>query len=292
MAEGTGRPDIRAGVMLNLADLLREEARDNEAGSLLDEARHLTGLSGKVEDTILIETAELTRDTRRWSESIELWSKVAEVAERERSISLEAIAAGGLGETWYDAGNPARAEPLLRRSLQLLRDDPGRSPGQLSVALALIARLYVDEGKLALAAEAVDEAISKDETSLGPDHPQVAILLELRAGILSRRGDGASAREDLERARIVMSSHFGAESPATAGVLAALGDVEERANRPAAAVFEYGRAMDLLRSSGQDPATFGAGLLTRYAAALKATHHNDEARAILKVAGAQGFREK
>ena len=71
-------------------------------------------------------------------------------------------------------------------------------------------------------------------------------------------------------------------SIAVAGVLAALGDVEERANRPGAAVAEYEKAVKLLRGSGPETLKLGTEIVTRYAAALKADHRPEEARAVLR----------
>jgi tetratricopeptide (TPR) repeat protein len=269
-------------LMVSLADILREQLRDAEAAALANEAGRLTGLSHQQETSVMIESAELARDMGLRGESIEMWNRIEEVALREHSARLEAVAAGGLGETWFTLGNLARAEPLLRRSLQLLRDDPSSAPSQLATALSLMARLYMDENKLALAGEAVDEAIEKDGVGLGIDHPQIATLLELKAAILSRRGEAEPAREDLERARGIMSAHFGPDSAAVAGVLAALGDVEERANRPGAAVAEYEKAVKLLRGSGPETLKLGTEIVTRYAAALKADHRPEEARAVLR----------
>ena len=126
-------------------------------------------------------------------------------------------------------GNLARAEPLLRRSLQLYRSNPGSSPLHVGTALASMARLYLREDKLALADEAVTEAIAKDEAGLNAGHPQVAVLRELRSVILSRHGDAQEARDELERARVIMADHFGPESVAMAVVRARQGDVEIRA---------------------------------------------------------------
>jgi tetratricopeptide (TPR) repeat protein len=281
----------RATLMVNLADLYREEGRDNEARTLMDDASRLTGLTRPQQTGILVETAELTREMRFWDVSIGLWNKVGEIAGSEHSTQLEEAYTAGLGETWCSAGNLARAEPLLRRSLQLLRDDPATSPPQIATALSLLSNLYVREKKLALAKETLDEAISKDEDSLGPEHPQIAVLLEMRANIVSLRGEAQAARDDLERARLIMSAHVGAESSAVAGVFAELGDVEERANQPAAAVLQYGAAMRILRESGPDGMRFGSALVGRYAAALKADHRPEEARALL-AANTQSFREK
>ncbi len=296
VADPSATPGVRVMAMVSLADLLREEARNAEALAVLNDANRLTGLSPAQRTSVMVEAAELHREMHSWDAAVAAWNELLATAELQHSDRLEAIATGGLGETWYDAGNLARAEPLLRRSLQLLRRNPEVPPSQLSTALALVARLYADEGKLALAADAVDEAIAKDEMSLGPNHPQVAMLLELRADILSRRGDAGDAqraREQLATARTIMTGHFGPVSTAVAGVLAALGDVEERDGHAAAAVLDYSSAMDMLRSAGLDTAHFGHGLLARYAAALKAAHRGDEARTLLKatkIADAQSFR--
>jgi tetratricopeptide (TPR) repeat protein len=271
-----------AMLMVSMADLLREEARVTEAETLLTEASRLAGLSARQRTDVLVEWAGLALDTRSFETSITLWNQIGEVARGEHSARLEAIATGGLGEAWYTAGDLSRAEPLLRRSLQLLRDDPGTSSAQLATALSMIVRLYLDENKLALAEQALDEAIRKDEDGLGANHPQIALLLELRATILSKRGDWQPARDELERANSIMNAHFGPESPAVAGVLAALGDVELSANRPLVAVANYDRAMKLLRQAGPDTLRFGSGLVAHYAAALRAAHRPDEARALLK----------
>jgi len=272
----------RATLVVNLTDLLREEGRASEARLVLDEASQLTGLSREDQISILVETAELTRDLHLWNESVVEWNKIGEMAANGDSPELEEMFAGGLGETWFLAGNLARAEPLLRRSLQLLREDSGTSPSQVATALGLMARLYINQSKLALAEEALNEAIAKDEETLGAVHPQVAPLLELRAEVLSRRGEIQSARNDVEQARSIMTSHFGSNSTEVAGVLTELGDVEARAKRPDAAVVQYAMAMDLLRAGGADGIRFEPALVARYAAALKAAHRPEEARALLQ----------
>ena len=65
-----------------------------------------------------------------------------------------------------------------------------------------MARVYDEENKLALAEETLDEAITTGFESLGSGHPQVASLLELRADILSRRGEARRSPGDLETARV------------------------------------------------------------------------------------------
>jgi tetratricopeptide (TPR) repeat protein len=115
--------DNRAALMVNLADLLREEARGNEAKALLDEAGHMDGLAPAERVNILMETAELDLEMRLYAESRELWNEIGGIGGigGSEDSSLEAAVDGGLGESWMAEGNLARAEPLLRRSLQLYR---------------------------------------------------------------------------------------------------------------------------------------------------------------------------
>jgi len=271
----TGTAGGRATLMVNLADLLREEARWSEADQILSTAAALPDLPHASRIGILVERAELRREMREWPESIADWNEIGRIAEKENSESLEEVYTGGLGETWLASGETARAEPLLRRSLALLRKDPSASSSQIATALALTAQLYTAEDKLALAREALDEAISRNELCLGREHPQVATMLELHATILSRHGETSEARADLDRARSIMTTHFGAESTAVAGVDATLGYVEERARQPELAAAAYGRALTLLHKNGSDGIKFSEQLATRYAAAVKAAHRGD-----------------
>jgi tetratricopeptide (TPR) repeat protein len=259
----------RVTLMVNLADLLREEARWSEADQILNTAAALQDLPRQAHISILLERAELRREMHQWVESIEDWNEIGRIAEKENSKSLEEVYTGGLGETWLASGETARAEPLLRRSLALLRKDPAASPSQIATALALMAQLYAAEDKLALAREALEEAIARDEVCLGQEHPQVAVMLELHATILSRRGETDAARADLDRARSIMTTHFGEESTAVAGVDATLGYLEESARQPELAAAAYGRALTLLHKTGADGLKFSEQLAKRYAATIK-----------------------
>jgi tetratricopeptide (TPR) repeat protein len=295
IADGSGKAGYRSTLMVNLADLLREEARGKEAGVFLKEAGQLTGLSRSERINVLTETAELDVDMRRWDASLAIWNQIGELAgspEFAVNDRIQAVMDGGMGEAWLGAGNVARAEPLLRKSLQLVRNDPGSSSAQLATALGALARLYIVEDKLALAEEALNEAIARDQASLGPKHPQVGALLELRATVLSRHGEAQDARDDLERAQAIMSGHFGPDSMPVAVVFAALGEVEQRANRPAAAVTQYGNALRIFRQAGAEGTAPGSVIVALYAAALKAAHRPEEARALMAAGGGQSFREK
>lgn len=288
LARQSGTPADRERLTVTLADLLREQGRSVEAKAAIDSASKLAGLTWAQQSAILIERACIARDMRLWNSSLALWNQISDIADQNHSPELEAAVAGGLGETWFAAGNLDRAEPLLRRSLHLLQEDPSTSPLQIAKSLSSLTRLYTAENKLALAEETLSEAVALDEKNMGPDHPQVGALLELRATIMSQRGEAPAAREDLQRARDIMSAHFGPGSLAVAGVYAEWGDVEQRDGKPGAAVAQYSQAIALLSQStdtdknGNPNATLTPGLIARYAAALKATHHKEEAQLLLK----------
>lgn len=289
--------DDRALALISLSDLLREEGHAEDAKVLLQRAASLPALSWQRHVDLLVESAEWNRDASLWDDSIALWNEADKEVRSRHETHWDGVIAGGLGETWFTAGNPARAEPLLRRSVALLRNDPSTSSPQVATALATLAALYIAEGKLALADEAVCEAIARDEDTLGLQHPQVAAMLELQAAILVRRGETQEALDRLESARRIMTAHFGEESAALAGVFAAFGDVEEHANRPDAAAEQYSHALDLIRQAGSGAGLYANTLATRYAAVLKAAHRGAEAKAVLRsfqasTARTQSFREK
>jgi hypothetical protein len=279
-----GNPLERAAMMVNLADLLREEARWSEAAQILNCVADLKDLPRESRIGFLVERADLRREMHQWPESIADWNEIGQIAETEHSAQLEEIYTGGLGETWLAAGETARAEPLLRRSLDLLKKDPNTASTQIAMALALVSSVYAAENRLALARDAVEEAISRDESYFGREHPQVATLLELRASILSRHGETDAARDDLDRARSIMTTHFGAESTAVAGVDASLGDLEEQAHRPDAAAEAWRQAFEILQNTGADGLRLSKRLKGRYTAALKAAHRSDEAKTVLAFA--------
>lgn len=280
----------RVALTVSLADLLREEARMNEASALLEEASRMDGLTAGARINVLVERAQMDLDLRLWAESRALWKEIGEIGGREGS-PLEADVDGGLGESWMAEGNLARAEPLLRRSLQLYRSAPRPSPLHVATALASMARLYLAEDKLALADEAVSEAIAKDEVGLSATHPQVALLRELRSVILSRHGDTDEARAELQQARVIMASHFGSDSVEVAVVYAGLGDVEMRAHQAEPAAAEYGNALRVLREAGMESSEPGAAVMARYSAAVKVANRANTAGG-MTAGGTQSFREK
>src|SRR5665213_1240394 len=82
------------------------------------------------------------------------------------------IVARGLGETWLDQGNIARAEPLLKRALTATESDAGVPRYRVAGALDSLARLYRLEDKRSMAEELWTRELEIDRATLGDDHPR------------------------------------------------------------------------------------------------------------------------
>ena len=275
----------------NLADLLREEGRSTEAEPLFKESIDLSATPWKQRVGALIGLADIDRQKGDWETSVSRWSEALEICRRERDRRAESVALRGLGITWLKAGVPARAEPLLRRSLSIMENDTDMPAEQVASGHSGLAELYRSENKLALAESEWSRALQIDRTALGEGHPQVAVLMEMLAEVYSARGEFDLAREYSTRASDAMRSSFGENSMPVAAALTNRAGVEERASALDAAAKDYDRAVDIARAH-PEYRSFQIALVQRYAGLLKAMHRSREAKALLTQASleARSFR--
>jgi len=263
----------------NLADLLREEGRSTEAEPLFEESVGLDAVSWKQRFAALVGLADIARQKGDWEASVNQWNEALEICRRERDDASEAVALRGLGTTWLKAGEPARAEPLLRRALWIMENNSAIPPEQLADAHSGLAELYRSENKLALAEDEWSRALRIDRTALGDAHPQVAILMEMLADVYSARSEFGLARDYANRASETMSVSFGENSMALAAALTNRAAVEERASDPRAAAKDYERAIDIARVHPEHR-SLQVVMIRRYAGLLKAMHRPREAKAL------------
>jgi tetratricopeptide (TPR) repeat protein len=263
-----------------LADLLREEGRSTEAQPLFTESIGLNAVSWKQRVSALIGLADIEREKGDWDASINRWNEALDICRRERDAGAEAVALRGLGITWLNAEEPARAEPLLRRSLWILENASDVPAEQVASAHSGLAELYRSENKLALAEGEWARALRIDRTSLGDAHPQVAILMEMLADVYSARGEFGIARDYSTQASHAMSGSFGENSMPVAAALTNRAVVEERAGDRDAAAKDYARAIDIARGHPEHR-SFQVLVIHRYSGLLKAMHRSREAKALL-----------
>jgi tetratricopeptide (TPR) repeat protein len=272
-----------------MGDLMREEGKGEASEKFFRAALQIPGVSWKRLAESHTGLADLDRDSGLWEASVAEWNSVTDLAREHHEPMLEAVAWRGLGQTWIEQGNAARAEPLLRRALAAFESDP-RCGNQVAPTLSSMAQLYLEDDKPALAEDALTRAIADEERNLGGGHPQVAILLEMM-------GDAAALRKRVEltgvyygRALRIMADKFGEGSTVLAAVLANWATAAQRAGDAVGAALKYEKALAIFRTGDRDAAPLRLNVMQRYADVLKSMHRGREAHAVL--AEVKSFREK
>jgi tetratricopeptide (TPR) repeat protein len=280
--------DAESTVLLRntLASLLREEGRSAEAQPLFQASIDLGNISWRQRAGALIGLADIDREQGSWEASIDRWNQALEICRREKDERAEAIVLRGLGTTWLSSGAVARAEPLLRRSLQMMETAERMPPEDIATAHSSLAELYRSENKLALAEDEWSRALQIDRPILGETHPQVAVLMEMLSDVYSARGRFELARDYATRASETMRGSFGENSMPVATALTNQAAVEERASDRAAAARDYERAIRIARLYPEHRSLQDV-MIRRYAGLLKAMHRQREARALLSQRTAQ-----
>jgi tetratricopeptide (TPR) repeat protein len=274
--------DAKAMALDELGDLLREQGQFAESRTLLMQAAQMPGVSWARMADSAVGLAELDRDAHNWEESLKEWNNVAELGRDHGDEDLQAVATRGLGATWLDRGNAARAEPLLRNALAAFESSPVVNERQVASTLTSMGQLYIGEDKLALAEDALNKALKVDEHSFGESHPQLAVIHQMLGDALARRSDMESAREHLSRAVQILSGTFGEQSAMVGVSLAGWGTIEQRSDNPERAVKLFERSLAAFRANNTpEMGRLKTYVLQHYAEVLKATHHKQEAKAVL-----------
>jgi tetratricopeptide (TPR) repeat protein len=104
-------------------------------------------------------------------------------------------------------------------------------------------------GQLELALRSYSDAHMILSASLGPEHPNVGILVNNLGDVLLRRGQSAVAEEHFTRAMAIFSASFGADSPPLAYPLTGRGEALLALGRTAEALVDLERAL-VLRDAG------------------------------------------
>lgn len=279
--------DLRSCLLTELGDLLREEGSFSDARVVLMEAVSLPDVTPAQKVDSEMSLAQLDHDAQQWETSVEEWTSAMTFARENGLNGAQAACQRGLGQTWLDRGNPARAEPLLKDALAQF-EGPSHDEAQAAATLNSIGELYLVENKLGMAEEALEQALHVDEKRLGPTHPQLAIVLESLAGAVALRNEASLARDYMDRAEQIMANQFGAESKILAGVYANRGIIEQRLNNPTGAASSYQKALDRLQDGGRDLDPLRVRVMKNYADVLKTMHRKHEADELM--AQAKSYR--
>jgi tetratricopeptide (TPR) repeat protein len=267
-----------------LADLLHEQGREPEARRLYETVLHSAAVSPGQKYDAMAGIADIDGMSGTIPEtSAREWTDALALAREQQSAQREADALRGLGLTWLEAGNPSRAEPLLRRSLGIFENDAATPPVALAATLTCIAQCYRLEDKLALAEDALTRALALNRQSFGETHPQVAFIMERLAEIYAQRHSFDQARAYSDRAIAAMRICCGVNSPAVAAALVNRGSIERHANALEAAAENYAEALRIVQSTPGD-SVLELHIIERYTPILKAIHREREARELTSLA--------
>jgi hypothetical protein len=108
---------------------------------------------------------------------------------------------------------------------------------------------------------------------------------------LARRSNMDLAREHLSRAVQILSGTFGGQSAMVGACLASWGIIEQRSHNPGRAVELFEKSLAAFRATNApELGSLKTYVLQRYAEVLKATHHKQEAKAVL--AEARSFQAR
>lgn len=266
-------------VKLTLADLLREVGHASEARELFSKVLAGGDLGPKERMATLSGLADIDCHDGRMDESLTKWNETLALARGEKDSVNEGNALRGLAVCWLNTGEPSRAEPLLRRSLKMVGNDPAAHPWDRASALTAMAQCYRDEGKFALAEDAFTRALAIDRAALGQSHPQVAFVMEQLAIIYASTKRLDQARSYAADAAKIMRDACGEDSLAMASSLAIEAEVEVRANNAMAAASKYALALSIVR---KHPASrsFALRIMRAYSGALRTIHRSQEANAL------------
>src|SRR5207249_2981679 len=95
----------------------------------------------------------------------------------------------------------AKAEPLLKRALNIRQQALGPNHPQTAASLSSLGALFEQTGDWAQAESLYQGALKIAEETLGPEHPDTAIHLKNLASLCLVRGDSAQPLRALDLAR-------------------------------------------------------------------------------------------
>ena len=184
-----------------------------------------------------------------------LWQARRAAAERDRA-QLEArraqVITGFLLDVLGSADPRARGREVtvaevLEGAAKRAEEQLAGQPEQLEAMRATIGATQVRLGRAAEAIPLLREALGHREARLGPDHPDVAEVLQELGNAYAGTGDDKTAEPILRRALDIRRRTAGAESAETASVLDSLGSVQTQEGQLEAAVQTHRQALAIRR---------------------------------------------
>jgi tetratricopeptide (TPR) repeat protein len=150
-----------------------------------------------------------------------------------------------LAETYAGMNEPAKAEPLYKRSLEIREKALGPNHFEIGNTCYNWANFYIGHGDGVHAEPLLKRALAVYERSLPPDHPNVAMVLNGLAGLLIDKGNVDEAEPYARRALAIQEKSLGPDHPSLAAPLTGLASINLIRGKCAEAETLYRRALKL-----------------------------------------------
>lgn len=217
--ELAGQPEVRASLLENMAEAYQALGLFPEAEDLASRAYHLRPTG----DSLFL-WANLIRLRGEYAKAEPLFRELVQMRKQSAGERdpLYAKSLSALGECLYLENKDAEAEPLLRKSLAIYRQD---GPNYGSEARNYLALLVERKGDYAEASELLKEAVAIDGRTDGKDGPNYTISLHNLASDLIDLGDLNGAEEKLRETLAIRRKVLGNNHPMLVYTLNNLGYV-------------------------------------------------------------------
>jgi eukaryotic-like serine/threonine-protein kinase len=116
-----------------------------------------------------------------------------------------------LGHSYANLGLFDRAEPLLRKALDLNIREFGNDHRETAGSMNRLARLHYRRGELDSARSLLEEALEIQERTLGPDHADIIHTINVLGNLYKRIGELSKSRITLERCLELVEQHLGTD---------------------------------------------------------------------------------
>ncbi len=214
---------------------------------------------------------------KAYLESFENWSRASLWQDSRLSY-----AASQLGSFLLHAAQYAEADPLLRRSLEIMERSLGKDHPEVAIRLSNLAQLLKDTNRLAEAEPLMRRSLEIVERSFSKDHARVAIPLNNLAHLLQATNRLAEAEPLMRRSLEIDERSFGEDHPDVAIRLNNLAHLLQATNRLAEAEPLMRRSLEIdERSFGKDHPRV-ASRLNNLAQLLQATSRLAEAEPLMR----------
>ena len=204
----------------------------------------------------------------------------------ENAIGFPAERLGELldntGLAVYRMGDFKKAEPLLRRALEIDEASYGNTHPAIARDLNNLAQLLQTTNRLAEAEPLMRRALEISEASYGQTHPTVAIRLNNLAQLLKITNRFAEAEPLMRRALEIDEASYGRTHPDVAIDLNNLAQLLQATNRLAEAESLIRQALEISEASYGKTHPTVASSLNNLATLLKATNRLAEAEPLLR----------